>query len=93
MFNHSNIKLAPEMEKRLRYVIVTPDMHRIHHSTLRSEHGANFGFNFPWWDRIFGTYQAQPALGHEEMHVGIKGLQDRQSIEYFALLAQPFKRD
>ena len=93
MFNHSNWKIPKGLEEALRLIVVTPDVHRVHHSTNHEEYSHNFGFNFPWWDRIFGTYQAQPALGHEEMHVGIKGLQDRQSIEYFALLSQPFKRD
>ena len=92
MFNHSNWKIPKGLEAVLRLIIVTPDVHRVHHSTNHEEYSNNFGFNFPWWDRIFGTYQAQPELGHEEMHVGITELQDSESIEYLALLSQPFKR-
>lgn len=92
MFNHSNIKLAPELEKRLRYVIVTPDMHRIHHSTLRSEHGANFGFNFPWWDRLFGTYLESAAEPQTKMKVGIDGFGAPWSIRLDRLLLQPMEK-
>lgn len=93
MFNHSNVKLPNTMDKIVRMFMVTPDMHRVHHSTDSSEHNRNFGFNFPWWDKLFGTYQAQPALGHEEMQIGISGYQDTQSIEILPLLAQPFRKD
>lgn len=93
MFNHSNWKLPKKIDGLLRLIVVTPDVHRVHHSTNSNEFSHNFGFNFPWWDRLFGTYQAQPALGHAEMQIGIKELQDMQSIEYLPLLAQPFKND
>ncbi len=93
MFNHSNLKLPDSLDKRLRLLVVTPDMHRVHHSTNSTEHNRNFGFNFPWWDRLFGTYQPQPALGHEAMHIGIWGYQDHHSIEILPLLVQPFTND
>jgi sterol desaturase/sphingolipid hydroxylase (fatty acid hydroxylase superfamily) len=64
LFNHSNIRLPAGVDRLLRLVVVTPDMHRVHHSAIRAETDSNFGFNLPWWDRLFGTYRAQPALGH-----------------------------
>lgn len=93
MFNHSNLKLSNRLEKLLRYVVVTPDMHRVHHCTDNTEHNRNFGFNFPWWDKLFGTYQAQPTKGHEAMEIGISGYQEKHSTNIFALLAQPFMKD
>lgn len=93
MFNHSNIKLSKRFDGTLRYLLVTPDMHRVHHSEVDAEHHKNFGFNFPWWDRVFGSYQAQPSMGHEEMNIGIKGYGESQSIGLPALLMQPFRKD
>ena len=93
MFNHSNWKLPTKLDAILRLIVVTPDVHRVHHSTDPSEFSCNFGFNFPWWDRIFGTYKAQPNLNHPEMKIGINELQDSKSIEYLHLLAQPFTKD
>lgn len=93
MFNHSNWKLPERFDAVLRLIVVTPDVHRVHHSVNPGEYSHNFGFNFPWWDRIFGTYQAQPAMGHEAMEIGISELHDNQSIEFFPLLAQPFRKD
>ena len=92
MFNHSNLKLPQSMDHKLRKILVTPDMHRIHHSTDNIEHNANFGFNFSWWDRIFGSYIDQPKLAHDTMDIGITGFQDRKSIDFFPLLIQPFKK-
>lgn len=92
MFNHSNLKLPQSMDHKLRKILVTPDMHRIHHSTDSIEHNANFGFNFPWWDRIFGSYLDQPKMSHEDMDIGITGFQDRKSIDIFPLLIQPFTK-
>lgn len=92
MFNHSNLKLPQSVDHKLRKILVTPDMHRIHHSTDSIEHNANFGFNFPWWDRIFGSYLDQPKMSHEDMDIGITGFQDRKSIGIFPLLIQPFKK-
>lgn len=92
MFNHSNIYLPLGVDKVLRNFIVTPDMHRIHHSVDRFEHNRNFGFNFPWWDRLFGTYLEQPKLGQKEMEIGIDGFRDRESTGLLSLLMQPLKK-
>ena len=91
MFNHSNVKLSEGVDRILRIILVTPDMHRIHHSTDSIEHNANFGFNFPWWDRIFGSYIDQPKATHDTIDIGIAGFQDQESIDIFSLLIQPFK--
>ena len=90
MFNHSNVKIPTKLDVALRYFLVTPDMHRVHHSVEHAEHNKNFGFNFPWWDRIFASYQAQPLTGHEEMELGIEGYSERQSVSLNTLLLQPF---
>lgn len=71
MFNHGNVRIPERVERALRAIVVTPDMHRVHHSTERDETNSNFGFNLSLWDRLFGTYRAQPRSGHERMHVGI----------------------
>jgi sterol desaturase/sphingolipid hydroxylase (fatty acid hydroxylase superfamily) len=71
MFNHSNVRIAPRIDRRLRRVIVTPDMHRVHHSSDRPETDSNYGFNFPFWDRLFHTYVAAPKRGHEAMTIGL----------------------
>ena len=71
MFNHSNVRLAPGLYRVLRWIVVTPDMHRVHHSVEDDEANSNFGFNLPWWDRLFGTYRDQPRAGHENMIIGI----------------------
>jgi sterol desaturase/sphingolipid hydroxylase (fatty acid hydroxylase superfamily) len=71
MFNHGNIRLPDRLDRALRWVLVTPDMHRVHHSALPRETNSNFGFNLSWWDRLFGTYLAQPAAGHERMTIGV----------------------
>ena len=92
MFNHSNLKLPLHLDRILRLFIVTPDMHRVHHSVDETEHSHNFGFNFPWWDRIFGTYQAEPGLGHESMEIGIRGFRNRRSANFFWLLIQPLTK-
>jgi sterol desaturase/sphingolipid hydroxylase (fatty acid hydroxylase superfamily) len=89
MFNHSNLKIPVELDRHLRRFIVTPDMHRVHHSVIPSEHSHNFGFNFPWWDRLLGSYLAQPRSGHEAMEIGINGFRDRKSTNFFWLLIQP----
>lgn len=89
MFNHSNLKIPVGWDRHLRRFIVTPDMHRVHHSVVPSEHSHNFGFNFPWWDRLLGTYLAQPRSGHEAMEIGINGFRDRKSTNFFWLLIQP----
>ena len=89
MFNHGNIYLPPRVDKVLRLFLVTPDMHRVHHSVNPDELGKNFGFNFPWWDRLFGSYRAQPQGGHEGMEIGVRGFQDAKSQWLHRLLLHP----
>ncbi len=90
MFNHGNIRLNPHVDELLRLIVVTPDMHRVHHSVIIRETNSNFGFNFPWWDRLFGTYRAQPAAGHEEMAIGLSQFRDEKRLTLLRLLALPF---
>lgn len=91
MFNHSNLKIGLKLDRALRYFLVTPDMHRVHHSTNSQEHSKNFGFNFPWWDNLFGSYKDQPELGHDKIEIGIKGFGSTDSIGLVDLLVQPLK--
>lgn len=90
MFNHGNIKLPAAFDRLLRLLLVTPDMHRVHHSTILRETNSNFGFNFPWWDRICGTYRPQPEKGHLDMEIGLKEYRDPKRLHLFRLLLQPF---
>ena len=91
MFNHSNARLPLAIDRLLRTVVVTPDMHRVHHSIEDDEANSNFGFNLPWWDRLFGTYRAQPRGGHEGMIIGIRTFRDaRQCDRLSAMLWLPF---
>ena len=92
MFNHSNIRLPSSVDRALRWVIVTPDMHRIHHSVIDTEHGCNFGFNFSCWDRLFGTYLNEAASAQDAMALGIRPFDETDSIRLDKLLAQPFSR-
>lgn len=92
MFNHSNIKIPKRVERVLRWVIVTPDMHRVHHSIDQRETDANFGFNLPWWDRVFGTYVDQPAKGHDGMTIGLEEHQDDRPTKIGWTLAFPFAK-
>jgi sterol desaturase/sphingolipid hydroxylase (fatty acid hydroxylase superfamily) len=91
MFNHGNIRLPLAVERWLRLVLVTPDMHRVHHSIRPAETNSNFGFNLPWWDRLLGTYRAQPRDGHEGMTIGIEQFRDPRELWLHRLLAQPFR--
>jgi sterol desaturase/sphingolipid hydroxylase (fatty acid hydroxylase superfamily) len=91
MFNHSNLRLPQPLDRVLRYVVVTPDMHRVHHSVDPAETDRNFGFNFPWWDRLFGSYRAQPALGHRGMTIGLEEFRDEGELRFDRLLSQPFR--
>ncbi|MFZ5932436.1 MAG: sterol desaturase family protein [Pseudomonadota bacterium] len=93
MFNHGNVRLAERLDGVLRWFVVTPDMHRVHHSVLPRETNSNFGFNAPWWDRLFGTYHAQPAAGHQEMTIGIGQFRDPRELRLDRMLAQPFRED
>lgn len=72
MFNHGNVGLPKGFDRILRLLVVTPDMHRVHHSIYLRETNSNFGFNLSWWDRIFGTYMAQPKDGHLKMTIGLR---------------------
>ena len=89
LFNHANLKLPLSLDRVLRKVLVTPDMHRVHHSVLRSEHDRNFGFNLPWWDHLFGSYTAQPAAGHKGMTIGLAQFRDAADQRLGKLLTQP----
>ncbi|MEN8134844.1 MAG: sterol desaturase family protein [Thermodesulfobacteriota bacterium] len=90
MFNHGNIRMHPGFDKLLRLIVVTPDMHRVHHSVIIRETNSNFGFNFPWWDRLFGTYRPQPAAGHKDMTIGLSQFRDPKRLTLHWLLALPF---
>lgn len=91
LFNHANINLGP-LDAFLRLFVVTPDMHRVHHSPSREETDSNFGFNLPWWDRLLGTYRARPREPHETMSLGLHGSRNPEDLGLFSLLARPFKR-
>ena len=91
MFNHANARLPRSLDRMLRWAIVTPDMHRVHHSVVYNETNSNFGFNLPWWDRLFGTYRAQPAAGHEAMVIGVDAFRSREELRLDKLLVQPFR--
>ena len=90
MFNHGNIRLPLAIDAVLRWLVVTPDMHRVHHSTVVAEANSNFGFNLPWWDRLFGTYRAQPEAGHAAMTIGIGQFRESKYLRLDYLLVQPF---
>ncbi|NCG17857.1 MAG: sterol desaturase family protein [Rhodobacterales bacterium] len=93
MFNHGNVRLPLALDRVLRLFVVTPDMHRVHHSVIASETHSNFGFSIPWWDRMFGTYQAQPAAGHGQMTIGLPQQQDDTHQTLLWLLVYPFVGD
>ncbi len=90
MFNHSNVRLPLGLDRVLRLLVVTPDMHRVHHSVVREEANSNFGFNLPWWDRLLGTYTAQPVEGHQGMTIGLAHLQGLGRQKLHRMLAIPF---
>jgi sterol desaturase/sphingolipid hydroxylase (fatty acid hydroxylase superfamily) len=91
MFNHANARLPQPVDRLLRWFVVTPDMHRVHHSIVYNETNSNFGFNLPWWDRFFGTYRAQPAAGHQAMTIGVDAFRTREDLRLDRLLVQPFR--
>jgi len=93
MFNHGNVRIPARLDRILRWLVVTPEMHRVHHSIEPAETNSNFGFNLPWWDRLFGTYRAQPAAGHEAMTIGIDEFRDPRELRLDRMLLQPFHRD
>jgi len=93
MFNHANVSMPAALDRVLRLLVVTPDMHRVHHSILRNETDSNFGFNLPWWDRLFGTYRAAPAAGHHGMTIGLPIFRNPRELRVDRLLTQPFRDD
>ena len=94
MFNHSNVRIPGGLDRVLRWMVVTPDMHRVHHSVIRRETNSNFGFNLPWWDFLLGTYRAQPAAGHEKMKIGVSHLRDEIQVDRLpGMLALPFRSE
>jgi sterol desaturase/sphingolipid hydroxylase (fatty acid hydroxylase superfamily) len=92
LFNHANIRMPAALERAVRMVLVTPDMHRIHHSVRREETDSNFGFSVSWWDRLFGTYRAEPADGQLGLTIGLPAYRDAASQTLGRLLLQPFRR-
>ena len=93
MFNHGNIKLPPFLDRLLRFFLVTPDMHRVHHSVIIRETNSNYGFNLSIWDRLFGTYLAQPSKGHKDMVIGLSQFRDEKRLRLPWLLVLPFIGD
>src|SRR6266436_9619148 len=90
MFNHGNVRIADKLDLILRWVVVTPDMHRVHHSIQSTETNSNFGFNLSWWDRLFGTYRPEPSAGQEAMTIGIEQFRDPRELRLDRMLVQPF---
>ena len=91
LFNHSNVRLPDWLDAAVRAVLVTPDMHRVHHSVARAETDSNFGFNLSVWDRVFGTYRARPEAGQLEMTIGIPKFRDASELRLDRMLTQPFR--
>jgi sterol desaturase/sphingolipid hydroxylase (fatty acid hydroxylase superfamily) len=91
MFNHANASVPRPVERWLRWLVVTPDMHRVHHSVRYDESCSNFGFNLPWCDRLFGTYKPQPSAGHEGMTIGVDAFRAPEERRLDRLLIQPFR--
>lgn len=92
LFNHSNLRLSSALDRVVRCFIVTPDMHRVHHSSRQVETDSNFGFNLPWWDWCFGTYRCEPALGHDRMEIGLETFREEEDSRLPQLLSQPFRK-
>jgi sterol desaturase/sphingolipid hydroxylase (fatty acid hydroxylase superfamily) len=90
MFNHGNVRISSRLDRLLRWIVVTPDMHRVHHSVVPRETNSNFGFNLPWWDRLFGTYRARPIAGHANMKIGVEQFRDPRELGLDRMLLQPF---
>jgi len=93
MITHSNLNVPVRLDKILRIVFVTPDMHRVHHSVHRNETDSNYGFNFSFWDKLFGTYIDQPKDTHAKMQIGIKQFRDSREQVIDKLLTQPFRNN
>jgi sterol desaturase/sphingolipid hydroxylase (fatty acid hydroxylase superfamily) len=92
MFNHGNFRIPTRPDRLLRRIVVTPDMHLVHHSILRQESNHNFGFNLSWWDRLFGTYQAEPAAGREGMIIGLTGFLDVRYARFWKMILNPLEK-
>ncbi len=90
-FNHGNVRLSPRTERAVRQLLITPDLHRIHHSRRRCETDSNFGFSVPWWDWLFGTYLATPDSGQEGLQIGLDELRDPMRLRFIDLLKVPFQ--
>ncbi len=90
MFNHSNVRIPVQVDRMLRWIVVTPDMHRVHHSVIPRETNRNFGFNLSWWDRVLGTYLSDPSKGHEYMTIGLEQYRDPTRLTWLGLVALPF---
>ena len=91
LFNHGNVQLPGRLDRVLRWIVVTPDMHRVHHSIKARETNSNFGFNLPWWDRLLGTYRDQPEAGHVTMIIGIEQFREPGEHRFGRMLTQPFR--
>lgn len=91
MFNHCNVRIPHGLDRVLRWIVVTPDMHRVHHSVDPNETNNNFGFNLPWWDRLLGTYWAQPQAGHETMTIGLEQFRSQRDLWLDRMLIQPLR--
>ncbi|MBI1330945.1 MAG: sterol desaturase family protein [Alphaproteobacteria bacterium] len=89
MFNHANASLPRAFDRVLRWIVVTPDMHRVHHSVVPDETNSNFGFNLPWWDQLFGTYRPQPGAGHDGMMIGLDVFREPAELRLDRMLLQP----
>ena len=90
LFNHSNVAMPAGLDRILRVIVVTPDMHRVHHSVIPQETNSNFGFNLPWWDYLLGTYRAEPIAGHEDMEIGLRQIGRFRATRLHWMLAMPF---
>ena len=93
LFNHGNVRLPARVDRALRWIVVTPDMHRVHHSVVPRETNSNFGFSLSCWDRLLGTYRAQPAAGHDGMTIGIAQFRQPADLRLDRMLLQPFRDD
>ena len=91
LFNHSNVALPPRLDRLARWIVVTPQMHQVHHSIERAETDSNFGFNLPWWDRLFGTYRSEPKSGEAGLVIGLPIFRDIAELRVTRLLTQPFR--
>ena len=91
MFNHGNVRIPVGLDRYLRWLVVTPDMHRVQHSIVVGETNSNFGFNLPWWDRLLGTYRSQPVAGHDGMTIGIEQFRETRELWLDRMLLQPFR--